>query len=127
MRREEVLNALQLYRDELRGQYDVASLLLFGSVARGESIEGSDVDLLVEFGQPPGFDGYMSLKFRLESEKLPRGSRTTYAREQPQSTGGVLQASGTSSRTLTSRSMTRRSGTSSRTRFRSSSQKYGAC
>ncbi len=66
MRREEVLNVLALHRDELRRQNDVASLLLFGSVARGESTEGSDVDLLVEFGQPPGFDGYMSLKFRLE-------------------------------------------------------------
>ena len=40
--------------------------MLFGSVARDEAATASDVDLLVTFERPPGFDGYMSLKFRLE-------------------------------------------------------------
>ena len=44
----------------------VKSLALFGSVARDEATSASDVDLLVEFSEPPGFDGYMNLKFRLE-------------------------------------------------------------
>jgi predicted nucleotidyltransferase len=39
--------------------------MLFGSVARNEAITASDVDLLVAFEQLPGFDGYMTLKFRL--------------------------------------------------------------
>jgi len=36
------------------------------SLARGEAGESSDVDLLVEFSEPPGFDGYMNLKFWIE-------------------------------------------------------------
>jgi predicted nucleotidyltransferase len=33
-------------------QYDVASLRIFGSVARGEDNEGSDIDILVSFVRP---------------------------------------------------------------------------
>ncbi|MGH7664392.1 MAG: nucleotidyltransferase family protein [Gemmatimonadaceae bacterium] len=42
------------------------SLSPFGSVARGEEGRESDIDLLVGFTRPPGFDGYMDLKFFLE-------------------------------------------------------------
>lgn len=66
MKRDEVLRALSGRRDELRRQYGVRSLALFGSVARDEAAPDSDVDLLVEFDAPPGFDGYMDLKYHLE-------------------------------------------------------------
>ncbi len=44
----------------------VESLALFGSVARDEADENSDVDLLVEFALPLTFDRYMDVKFFLE-------------------------------------------------------------
>jgi len=44
----------------------VGELYLFGSVARDEAGEESDVDLLVEFAGPPSFDRFMDLKFFLE-------------------------------------------------------------
>jgi uncharacterized protein len=66
MDRDEVLRILHVHRDEMRHRYGVASLALFGSVARNEAGQTSDVDLLVEFAEPPGFDGYMALKFWLE-------------------------------------------------------------
>ena len=44
----------------------VASLILFGSVARNQAGPNSDVDLLVEFQGKPSFDRYMDLKFFLE-------------------------------------------------------------
>lgn len=66
MKRDEALAILSARRTELRGQYGVRSLALFGSVARDEAEAASDVDLLVEFETAPGFDGYMALKFRLE-------------------------------------------------------------
>jgi predicted nucleotidyltransferase len=44
----------------------VAALYLFGSVARDEARDDSDVDLLVEFTGPPSFDRFMDLKFFLE-------------------------------------------------------------
>jgi predicted nucleotidyltransferase len=42
------------------------SLALFGSVARDDATDTSDVDVLVDFGAPPTFDQYMGLKIFLE-------------------------------------------------------------
>jgi uncharacterized protein len=42
------------------------SLSLFGSVARGQASDASDVDLLVDLDGPATFDGFMDLKLRLE-------------------------------------------------------------
>ncbi len=49
MKRSAVLRILRKQRLELASQYHVASLSLFGSVARDEASPDSDVDLLVEF------------------------------------------------------------------------------
>lgn len=53
MRRDEVIEILRRHRDELKQQYGVKSLALFGSVARDEATNSSDVDLLVEFDDRP--------------------------------------------------------------------------
>lgn len=66
MRRDRVVRILRDHQDDLRDRYGVRSLAIFGSVARDEAAESSDVDLLVDFARAPGFDGYMGLKFRLE-------------------------------------------------------------
>ena len=47
-------------------KHDVKNLWIFGSHARGDSRPNSDIDLLVEFAAPPGFDNFMGLKFELE-------------------------------------------------------------
>lgn len=65
MTRDDVLATLAAHREELR-QFDVTSLRLFGSVARGEASPGSDVDLLVSFRKNPTFSGYMKLRIFLE-------------------------------------------------------------
>jgi predicted nucleotidyltransferase len=41
---------------ELRQRYPIAALGLFGSWARGEQRAGSDLDLLVEFDGPIGWE-----------------------------------------------------------------------
>ena len=46
---------LSQHTEVLRTQYAVRSLALFGSVARGEATESSDVDLLAEFSGPVGY------------------------------------------------------------------------
>ena len=61
---ERVAELLGQYAAELRG-LGVRSLSLFGSVARGEARPDSDVDLLVEFTETPGFFGYVGLQQRL--------------------------------------------------------------
>lgn len=66
MRRAYVLETLQAHRDEIRA-LGVRSLAIFGSVARDEAIESSDVDVLVDFDKPGTFDAFMELKERLEA------------------------------------------------------------
>jgi hypothetical protein len=48
-------------------QFAVKSLAVFGSVARGEATECSDIDLLVEFNQPIGLFEFIRLKYYLET------------------------------------------------------------
>lgn len=62
--KEEVLATLQKHRERIRG-YGVRSLGLFGSCARGEATESSDLDFIVEFDKK-SFDAYMDLKAFLE-------------------------------------------------------------
>ena len=45
---------------------DVERLSIFGSHARGDARDDSDVDVLVKFTGPATFSGYMDLKFLLE-------------------------------------------------------------
>jgi uncharacterized protein len=63
------LNALRLLRDHkatLCQRFGVRHLSLFGSTARDEAREGSDVDVLVEFDGPATSDRYFGLQFYLE-------------------------------------------------------------
>ena len=63
--RDEILRVLSENRDRIRG-FGVRSLALFGSAARGEADESSDLDFLVDFDCKT-FDNYMGLKEFLES------------------------------------------------------------
>ncbi|MBI3307562.1 MAG: nucleotidyltransferase family protein [Candidatus Omnitrophica bacterium] len=44
------------HRKELQEKFHVAQLSIFGSYARGETTESSDVDLLVEMDRPVGWE-----------------------------------------------------------------------
>src|SRR5438128_8176174 len=66
MQRDNVLKILAEHRDELRQQFGVKSLALFGSVARGEATETSDVDLLIEFERPVGLFHFLTVQHYLE-------------------------------------------------------------
>lgn len=65
MDRYTIQRLLAQHRAELN-RFEVKSLAVFGSMARGEAGPASDVDILVEFNDTPGFDQYMDLKFFLE-------------------------------------------------------------
>lgn len=66
MDKQQALALLSQRRDEIAKKFAVKHLALFGSTARGEAREDSDVDVLVEFEGPATFDGYMGLKLYLE-------------------------------------------------------------
>ena len=63
--RQTVLTRLADRLDTIRG-FGVQTLALFGSVARDEATETSDLDFLVEFEGAATFDRYMDLKIFLE-------------------------------------------------------------
>jgi len=62
--RDEILKILEENRNVIR-DYGVRRLGLFGSCARGECTEISDLDFVVEF-EKKSFDAYMDLKLFLE-------------------------------------------------------------
>jgi hypothetical protein len=66
MAHEAVMARLRELLPEVREKFGVRDLAVFGSVARGDAKEASDVDLIVDFEGPPTFDGYMGLKLYLE-------------------------------------------------------------
>lgn len=83
---EDVVAALAQHRDELR-EIGVASLVLFGSVARREANAASDIDLLVDFDHPVGLFALIQLQARLQEwlgrpvDLVPRDSLRSELRE----------------------------------------------
>ena len=62
--REEYIALIVSHAEELQNTFGITSLRLFGSVARNEHHEGSDVDIYVEM--PPKFFLVVRLKTYLE-------------------------------------------------------------
>jgi predicted nucleotidyltransferase len=63
--RDHILRLLEQHGREFKDRFSVLKIGLFGSHARNEASQGSDIDLLVDFSNPT-FDNYMDLKFYLE-------------------------------------------------------------
>lgn len=66
MKRTEAIATLRRYLPEIRSSFGVRRISLFGSTARDEGREDSDLDLLVDFETGPTFDSFMGLKLFLE-------------------------------------------------------------
>jgi len=62
---QSILDQISKHGETIRTRFGVTKIGIFGSFARGEETETSDVDVLVEF-DTPSFDAYMDLKFFLE-------------------------------------------------------------
>jgi len=61
------INLLKKHEQTIRQKFHVKKIGIFGSFARNEENETSDIDILVEFD--PGcktFDNYMELKYFIE-------------------------------------------------------------
>ncbi len=68
-RKDQILKFLKQQFPLLRKTFKVKSIAIFGSYAREEQTEKSDIDLLVEFEAPVGFFKFIELEDYL-SEKL---------------------------------------------------------
>jgi len=64
-----VIGELRRLQPELRTRYPIREMGVFGSWVRGEQTEGSDIDVLVEFGGPIGLFDVVGLKLDL-SDRL---------------------------------------------------------
>ena len=63
---DEVVTRLRARLPELSNEFGVEEIALFGSVARGESRDVSDIDLMVVLARPLGWD-LVLLRDRLEA------------------------------------------------------------
>ncbi len=66
MNRRIILDLLNQHRDRLKYEFGARHLALFGSAARDELRDDSDIDVLVEFDGSPTYKGYFDLKVELE-------------------------------------------------------------
>lgn len=62
---QEIQATLQQHRPRLAQQYHIKTLGLFGSYVRGDQTPDSDIDVLVDFEKPIGFD-FINLQIDLE-------------------------------------------------------------
>ena len=66
MNRDEVLKQLRTHKPILSQRFGVTNLTLFGSAARDEVSDDSDIDMLVRFDQPGTSRAYFRVRFYLE-------------------------------------------------------------
>ncbi len=66
MTRAEVLERLRAHRPALAERFGVVELAVFGSFARDEATDESDLDILVRFDTPPNWRAYFGAQFYLE-------------------------------------------------------------
>jgi len=64
--RDDILLLLRQHRDAVAQRFGTLELALFGSAARDELRDDSDVDVLVGFAGPATYDAYFGLKDYLE-------------------------------------------------------------
>ena len=55
MGRKNIIKILRNYKKDVAGQYNIITIGVFGSVARGEVEEGSDVDVVIRISEPDLF------------------------------------------------------------------------
>lgn len=60
-----IMEELRQHMPELEQRYKVKTLGVFGSYIRGEQHEGSDLDLLVEFHDPPSLLKFIEMEYYL--------------------------------------------------------------
>ena len=66
MNRDEVLKVIRAHKATLSQRFGVTNLAIFGSVARDEVSDDSDIDILVRFDRPGTSKAYFGVQFYLE-------------------------------------------------------------
>ncbi len=75
---DEIKEILNKHREELRQKHKITEMGIFGSYVRGEQKKRSDVDILVEFGEPislldlVGAENYLKTILRMKVDLVPK-------------------------------------------------------
>lgn len=89
------MNAIEIlkkHESTIKGKYHVQRIGVFGSFARGEEKEGSDIDVLVDFEEgAKTFDNFMELKFFLEDVFVRKVDLVTVSALRPQLKENILR------------------------------------
>jgi len=64
--KNQIITFLKQNKQHIQEKYKVNKIALFGSFARDEATENSDIDILVDM--LPSFDNFFDLKYFLEDE-----------------------------------------------------------
>ena len=64
--KNQIITFLKQNKQQIQEKYKVHKIALFGSFARDEANENSDIDILVDM--IPSFDNFFDLKYFLEDE-----------------------------------------------------------
>lgn len=72
MSKDQILQFLKSHKQELKDRFGVTSIGLFGSFARQENHECSDIDIAVEFESENRFKTFFMLKYNLEENLQPK-------------------------------------------------------
>ncbi len=67
MTNKDIIDFLTSHKQEMKEQYGVIRISLFGSYARGESLTDSDIDIAVELDMPDLFN-LIGIKQTIEDE-----------------------------------------------------------
>ena len=70
MKRDEILMTLEAVREEVRQRYKAEIRGIFGSFARGDDREQSDIDVLVEFQEGADLFDFVGVSLFLEEKLL---------------------------------------------------------
>lgn len=62
---EEIKETIKLHKKDLKEEYGVKEIGIFGSYVRGEQKSISDVDILIELERPMGFVKFLKLEKRI--------------------------------------------------------------
>lgn len=65
--KDDLLTVLRNALPALHRDWPIRRLALFGSVARDDATETSDLDILVEFDRPVGLSAFLALETRLSA------------------------------------------------------------
>ena len=89
--RTEVLEILRSLKNDVRKRYYVESIAIFGSYAREEQVESSDIDVLVEFGSAAVLFDFVGLSQYLEERPGSRVDVVPAAALRPEIRGHVVR------------------------------------